>query len=91
MNINGEPVIIIDLKSYLKLSDKNLIDFYLSKNDEIVANTVNGSNNLKLFKIDKVEIKIDNERKIYLNQYIAVSPNKFKDSNYQALLSPLNL
>ncbi len=91
LNINGEPVIIIDLKSYLKLSDKNLIDFYLSKNDEIVANTVNGSNNLKLFKIDKVEIKIDNERKIYLNQYIAVSPNKFKDSNYQALLSPLNL
>lgn len=91
LNINGEPVIIVDLKSYLKLSNKNLIDFYLSKNDEIVANTVNGSNNLKLFKIDKIEIKINKERKTYFNQYIAVSPNKFKDLNYQALLSPLNL
>lgn len=91
LNYNGEPVIIIDIDTYLKLSKKNLIDYYLSKEGEITAKTVNGNNNLKLFKIDKIEIKINKEKKTYLNHYIAVSSNKFKDSNYQALLSPLNL
>lgn len=91
LNYNGAPVIIIDIQSYLKLFDKNLIDYYLSKDDEIIANTVNGSDNLKLFKIDKIEIRVNKERKTFLNHYIAVSPNKFKNSNYQALLSPLNL
>lgn len=91
LNINGEPIIIVDIETYLKLANKNLIDYYLSKGEEISTGTVNGKNNLKLFKIDKIEIKLKKEKKTYINHYIAVSSNKFTDSNYHALLSPLNL
>ncbi len=91
LNYNGEPVIIVNIDTYLKLANKNLIDFYLSKDNEISTNTVNGNKNLKLFKIDKIEIKFKKEKKIYLNHYIAVSSNKFNATNYQALLSPLDL
>ena len=83
------PVIIIDLKSYLKLTNKNMINFYLDNTSQISTGTVNGNNSLKLYQIDKAEI-FKGKQKIKLNnQYIAVSTNNFSDNNYQALLSPL--
>jgi len=92
LNINGKAVIIVDLDSYLKLTKSNLIDFYLTKTEQIKTGTVTGNSNLKVFLLDKVEIEINNKTQILTNQYIAVNTNpSFKNANYQALLSPLIL
>lgn len=92
LNQNGKPVLIVDLKSYLKLTNTNLIDFYLKKTETLNAKTINGSNNLKCFKIDKLNIKHKNFNAELFNQIIAINTsNCFKDTNYQALLSPLFL
>ena len=90
LNYNGNPVIIIDLNTFLKLNKINLIEFYLNKTEEIKLNTVTGSRNLKLFKLDCIIIHHGKFNKKYDNQYIAVNTdNCFKNTNYKALLSPI--
>ena len=54
MQIKNNPVIILDLNSYLQLTKTSLIDFYLSKTESINTNTVTGGNNLKIFTVDKI-------------------------------------
>lgn len=92
LNLDGKPILIVDIDTYLKLTNKSLIDFYLEKGEFISTGTVTGSSNLKLIKIDKLELKYGKENKIYTEQYIAVNnSNIFKNTNYQALLTPLFL
>lgn len=91
LNYKGNPVIIIDLYSYLKLTNSNLVDFYLCKSNILNVGTVTGNKSLKIFKVDKITIK-QNKKIIKLeNQYIGVnSTTSFKDTNYKALLSPMH-
>ena len=92
LNYNGNPVIILNLESYLKLTKTSFLDFYLCKSEYINTNTVTGSNQLKIFKIDKLTIKNKSKKIEIHNQHIAVNTNiNFNDCNYQALLSPLML
>ncbi len=90
LNLNGKPVIVIDLETYLKLTHCNIVEFYLKKTNEINTNTVAGKNKLKLFEIDRLQIKIKNKVIEIKNQLIAVNTKAdFKKQNYNALLSPL--
>ena len=92
LNLNGQPILILDLNTYLKLTNTNLINFYTSKFNEISTYTVNGNKNIKISKIDKIEIKNKNKKIILKNQIIAINTtNCFKNTNYQALISPLFL
>ena len=92
LNMNGTPIILLDLQSYLKLSKKNIIEFLSQKTEVIPTQTVNGNNNLKLFKVQKVEIKTDKKTLIFNDLYVAINnTNCFKNTNYQALISPLFL
>lgn len=91
LNYNGKPVLILNLDSYLKLSKTNIIDFCLSKTETLKTSTVTGSNNLKLFTIDKIKIKNGKNLIELKNQLVAINSNCFKNTNYQALLSPLFL
>jgi len=92
LNLNGQPIIILDINTYLKLTNTNLINFYLKKSEEIYTGTVTGKNNLKIFKIDKIKIKNGKNFIEYKNQLIAVNTTDcFKNTNYKALLSPLLL
>ena len=89
LKFNGEPVVIVDLNAYLKLARENYINFLIEKSENVLLNTVNGKKQIKIFKIDYLEINIDNAIKTIKNQYIAVnSANSFKNTNYQALLTP---
>lgn len=92
LNLNGQPVLILDINSYLKLTQTNLIDFLTKESKKISTSTVNGNNNLKVFNIDQVELK-NGKKKIQLkNQPVAINTtNCFKNANYQALISPLFL
>ena len=91
LNHNGNPVLILDLNTYLKLTKTNITDFYLTKTETLKTSTVTGNNNLKLFTLDKITIK--NEKNIIelKNPLVAINSNCFKNTNYQALLSPLFL
>ena len=91
LSYQGQPVLILDINAYLKLTKSNLINFYLSKMETVSLGTVTGNDQMKLAKIDEITIKINHEEKKFKNQYIAVSTNNFKQTNYQALLSPLFL
>lgn len=92
LNHNGKPVLILDLNSYLKLTNNNLINFYSTKFDEISTKTINGNKKIRILTIDKMEIKNKNKKILLKNQIIAINTNNcFKNSNYQALLSPLFL
>ena len=92
INYNGQPVLILDINSYLKLTKMNLIEFLSTKSNEIKTATVNGNNSLKLVQIDTLELNI-NKTNIKLDKpYVAINTNNcFKNTNYQALLSPLFL
>lgn len=91
LQFNEKPVIILDLKTYLKLTKSDLINFYLNNAKTILTNTVTGVQNLKIFQIDKITI-YGKEKIEIKNQYIAINTNNsFKNTNYQALLSPLML
>ena len=91
LQFEQKPVIILDLNVFLKLSKTDLINYYLNNTNKIQTNTVTGSQNLKLFKIDKITIFATEKIEIE-NQYIAINTNNsFKNTNYQALLSPLML
>ena len=89
LNFNGNPVVVLDLNTFLDLYNSDLISFLSSKSDTISTSTVNSQNSLKLFKIDKIEIKNKNQTLTHLNQYVAVNcSNCFKNSEYKALISP---
>lgn len=91
LQFNEKPVIVLDINAYLKLTKSNLINFYLNKHQTISTNTVTGSQNLNLFKIDKITIYAKTKLEL-TDQYIAINTNNsFKNTNYQALLSPLML
>ncbi|MBO5954898.1 MAG: sigma-E processing peptidase SpoIIGA [Clostridia bacterium] len=92
LNHNGQPVLILDLNAYLKLTNTNLINFLTQKTNTISTSTVSGNSNLKIFNIEKVELKNDKNTIKLTNQLVAVNTtNLFKNTNYQALLSPLFL
>lgn len=92
LNYNGQPVLILDLDSYLELTNSNLINFYTSNFNEIQTKTINGNKKIKICTIDKIEFKNKNKKIIIKNQIIAINSNScFKNSNYQALISPLFL
>lgn len=89
LQFNDIPVIIVDLKSYLKLTNRNFIDFFKLKTDTITTNTVVGNDNFKLFKIDKAFLTYNLKKSLLKTCYIAVSSKPvFKNTNYQALLNP---
>ena len=89
LNVDGQGVLILDRNELCKLKDINLIDFCLNS-QSVATGTVCGNQNLKLFKIDCMRIKIGRQNKEFRNQYVATSLHSpFKDENYQALLSPL--
>lgn len=90
LNFEGKPVVILDLDAYLKLSNTTLVDYYLIETPKISTNTINGSNQLKIFSIDEIIIKTHKKTIKLSNQLIAINnTNKFKNTNYQALLSPM--
>ncbi len=92
LNDNGEPILVLDLNTYLKLNNINLINFLTSQSPTIQTSTVNGTNNLKVFEIDKLIIKNGKKEITFEHQKVAVNTtNCFKNTNYQALLSPLFL
>lgn len=92
INHNGQPVLILDLNTYLKLMNTTLIDFLSQKSETISTGTINGTNRLKLFQVDRIEIKQNKFKNNFNNPLIAISTkNCFKNTNYQALLSPLFL
>ena len=92
LNLEGKPIIIVDLDIYLKLTNTNMIDFYLNKTNNITAGTVTGNNNLKIFTIDEITINLGKQTIVHKNQLIAVNTtSNFKNTNYQALLSPMIL
>jgi sigma-E processing peptidase SpoIIGA len=92
LNHNGQPVLILDLNIFLKLTNQNLITFLTSKTQTINTNTVTGTNQLKIFKVDEIKIQNGKTKNILKNQLVAINTtNCFKNTNYQALLSPLFL
>lgn len=92
LNHNGQPVLLLDIKAFLKLTKTNLIDFYLTNTEQISAGTIAGTNSLKIFKIDKIKIQNKKTTTEFKNTLIAINTNSsFKNKNYQALLSPLFL
>ena len=92
INHNGEPVLLLDLDVFLKLTNINLIEFYTKQTELIKTKTVNGSNSLKIFKIDEIKFKNGKKTIKLKNQTVAINSNNcFKNTNYQALLSPLFL
>jgi len=92
LNHNGKPILLLDINSYLKLTKSNLISFYTSNTETIKTSTVTGNNKLKIFCVDKIQIKNKKSRIELKNQLVAINTtNCFKNANYQALLSPLFL
>lgn len=90
LNFNGNPVIVLDLFSFLKLYNYDLINFFKQNADVLSTSTVNGTSNLKIFKIDKIEIYNKNKTIKHFDQYVAVNTNDcFKNNNYKALISPM--
>lgn len=88
LQYNCQPVVVVDLDSFLKLTKTDLVSFYLTAGESINLSSVAGSNQLKIFKIDKIKVDINYTQKIFENQYIAVNTiGSFKNTNYQALIS----
>lgn len=90
LSIDGQPVLVLDLNSYLQLTKQTYIDYLLksNSNQSINLQTVSGSNQVKLYHIDEMQIKINHKTKTINSAMIAVSSQKFSSGNYQALLSP---
>ncbi len=87
LSIDGKGIIVLDLDTFCKLTNKTKIDIILDKN-LITTQTVTSNNTMSVFEIDKITL----EGKEITSNYIAVDTNSvFKDKNYKALLSPLNL
>ncbi len=88
LNYSGLPVVIINLDSFLKLNNINLIEYLTLNCEKILTNTVTGSKQLNMFKIDKLELKIDGKTRTFTSPYVAVN-RQFTKTNYDALLGPL--
>ncbi len=90
LHINGQPVLVLDLDSYLSLTKQTYIDYLLRPNStqNINLQTVSGCNIVKLYSIDELQIKINRKVKIIQSATVAVVNQKFSSGNYQALLSP---
>ena len=91
LQYHDSPVLVVDLKSYLDLMDIDFMKYFSSSGDTVRTNTINGVKDIKVFKIDRIDIKTKHEKKTFSDQYIAVSTRGFNNANYQALLSPLML
>ncbi len=92
LNFNGQPVLVLDLKTYLKLTNQNIISYITKPTTQTTLSTVAGNQNVNLYVVDKLQIKINNKTKELTNQLVAVNFNgTFKNTNYQALLSPMFL
>ena len=89
LNVDGSGVLILDSAELCKLKNISMVDVCLNKNC-IMTGTVSGSGGLKLYKIDRMQIKSGFKHKEFKNPYVATSlSSSFLDTNYQALLSPL--
>lgn len=91
LTIDGKPVMILDLSSYLKLTNKTYIDYVLSppNSPNLSLNTVAGTTNLKLVTLSKMQITLNGKTKEILSPIVAINTtNKFNSTNYQALISP---
>ena len=91
LTIDGKPVMILDLSSYLKLTNKTYIDYVLNppNSPNLNLNTVAGATNLKLVTLSKMQISLNGKTKEILSPIVAInSSNKFNSTNYQALISP---
>lgn len=92
MKIKDKPAIILDLKTYLKLSKKTLVDYIFSNKKTINTATITTNQNLTYVELEKVEIKRKNNCLVFKNQPAIINTNSaFKNENYKALLSPLML
>ena len=90
LNLDGRPIIIVDLDIYLKLTNTPLITYLATNTTKLTTNTITGTSNLKIFSIDEISIIVNKKTIKLTNQLIAVNnTNKFKNTNYQALLSPM--
>ncbi len=89
LSYNCQPVVVVDLDAYLALSKTDLMSFYLKKGEQINLGTVAGANAAKIFKIDYMQVEVNGKIKTFNGQYIAVNAlNSFKNTNYQALITP---
>ena len=91
LTIDGKPVMILDLSSYLKLTNKTYIDYVLNppNSPNLSLNTVAGAANLKLVTLSKMQISLNGKIKEISSPIVAInSSNKFNSTNYQALISP---
>ncbi len=89
LNLNGKPVLILDLSSYLKLSKQNYVEYILNSSEHIQTSTITGKNNLKIFELDLLKIKINGKLKQIEKPLVAVNcVDKFDKTGYQALISP---
>lgn len=91
LTIDGKPVMILDLSSYLALTNKSYIDYVLNPpvSPNLSLNTVAGNTNLKLVTLSKMQIVCGNKTKEILSPIVAINQvNKFQSTNYQALISP---
>lgn len=90
LNIYGQPVLVLDLDSYLRLTKQTYIDYLLKQNSHNSLNlqTVSGCNKLNLYQVEELQITINHKTKIIDSAMVAVSNQKFSSGNYQALLSP---
>lgn len=90
LNLNGQPVLVLDLDSFLRLTKQTYIDYLLKQSNQnsLDLQTVSGCNKLNLFQIDELQIKINHKTKTFNLAMVAVSNQKFSSGNYQALLSP---
>ncbi len=92
LNFNGQPVLVLDFKTYLKLTKQNIISYITNPAMQTTISTVAGKQNVNLYLIDKLQIKVNNKTKELINQLVAINfSSTFKNTNYQALLSPMFL
>lgn len=90
LNYNGQPILVLDLESYLKLTNQSYINYLLKQksNQKLNLQTVTGNNNVQIFNIDEMQIKINHKIKVINFATVAVVNQKFSSGNYHALLSP---
>lgn len=89
LQYNCQPVVVVDLSAYLVLAKTDIVNFYLKKGEQINLSTVAGANAVKIFKIDYMQVDVGGVVKTFNGQYIAVNAqNSFKNTNYQALITP---
>lgn len=92
LNLDGKPILVLDLDIFLKLTNTNLISFFTSNHSSLTTQTVNGKNDLQICNIEQIEISQGKNKIKFNNQSVAINTNNcFKNTNYKALISPLFL